>query len=186
MRKIFLFMMVSLDGYFEGEGHDLSWHNVDAEFVEFAHKQNNHLDTILFGRKTYDMMASYWTTAVGQQDDKVTADWMTKVRKVVVSSESFEPTWENTTVISKNIAKEIAKLKQEPGTDIAMLGSNMLCVSLMEAGLVDEFRLMFNPVAIGKGTPLFAGLSKRSKFKLIDSRVFKSGNVLNRYTNLGK
>jgi dihydrofolate reductase len=185
MRKIFLFMMVSLDGYFEGTGHDLSWHNVDAEFNVFAHEQNNNLDTVLFGRRTYDLMAEFWPTAEAVQLDKETSDWMTRARKIVVS-EPFKPTWENTEVVSGNVTENIAKLKQEPGTDIALLGSNMLCVSLMEAGLIDEFRLMVNPVAIGKGTPIFAGLSKPSKLKLIDSRTFRSGNVLNRYTNSTK
>ncbi|HET8581070.1 MAG TPA: dihydrofolate reductase family protein [Candidatus Paceibacterota bacterium] len=182
MRKIFLFMMVSLDGYFEGTGHDISWHNVDAEFNAFAHEQNNQLDTVLFGRRTYDLMASFWPTPEGMRDDDATAQWMMRAKKVVVS-EPFEPTWENTTVVSGNVADEIRKLKEEPGTDIALLGSNMLCVSLMEAGLVDEFRLMVNPIAIGNGTPLFSGLSKPHALTLIDSRTFANGNVLNRYAN---
>jgi len=181
MRKIFLFMMVSLDGYFEAPGHDLSWHNAANEvFVQFAHEQNNHLDTILFGHRTYDLMASYWPGAEGE-DDKETADWMSNARKVVVSHSPFTPTWQHTEVISDNVAERIAKLKQEPGTDIALLGSNMLCVSLMEAGLVDEFRLMVNPIAIGNGTPLFAGISRPFKMKRLDSRTFNSGNVLNTY-----
>jgi dihydrofolate reductase len=184
MRRIFLFMMVSLDGFFEGEGHDLSWHNADnKEFEQFAHEQNNHLDTVLFGRRTYDMMASFWPGENGQKADKPTADWMSGARKVVVS-EPFEPMWSNTQVISENVLHEIRKLKNEQGTDIALLGSNTLCVSLMEGGLVDEFRLMYNPIAIGKGTPLFASISKPVNLKLIDSRIFKSGNVLNRYLPL--
>jgi len=181
MCKIFLFMMVSLDGYFEGENHDLAWHNVDAEFNAFAHEQNNRLDTILFGRTTYDLMASFWPSEEGRQGDPETAEWMTHARKVVVS-ETFDPVWENTEVVSENVVDAVTKLKAEPGTDIVILGSNMLCTSLMEHGLVDEFRLMYNPVAIGSGTRLFKGLSKPTKFTLIDSRVFSSGNVLNRYT----
>lgn len=181
MRNLFLFMMVSLDGYFEGQQHDLSWHNVDDEFNAFAHEQNNALDTILFGRITYDLMERYWPTPEGARDDKETAQWMDLARKVVVS-EPFQPTWNNTEVISENVLDRIAALKQEPGTDIVMLGSNMLCVSLMEAGLVDEFRLMINPVAIGNGTPLFAGLPKRVEFTLQRSRTFKNGNVLHVYS----
>jgi len=183
MRKIFLFMMVTLDGYFEGEDRDISWHNAgNKEFEDFAHEQNNSMDTILFGKRTYDLMASFWPTAEGRGADKATADWMDAARKVVVSSEPFVSTWQNVTVISENVADEIRKIKQEPGTDIALLGSNMLCVSLMEEGLVDEFRIMVNPVAIGKGTQLFAGLKKRMNFKLGDTRKFESGNILNTYT----
>jgi len=172
-------MMVSLDGYVEGEHHDLSWHNVDEEFNEFAHAQNNHLDTVLFGRRTYDLMAGYWPTPQGNED-RPTADWMTRVRKVVVGR-PFEPTWENTEVVSGNLVEAITKIKNEPGTDIAILGSNTLAVSLMEADLVDEFRLMYAPVAIGKGTPLFAGLKKPVGLRLLDSRMFKNGNILLRY-----
>jgi dihydrofolate reductase len=153
---------------------------VDDEFNDFAHKQNNHLDTVLFGRRTYDLMANFWPTQEGARVDKETANWMNSTQKVVVS-EPFTPTWLGTTVVSENVLHEITNLKQEAGTDIALLGSNMLCVSLMEAGLIDEFRLMYNPVAIGKGTPLFAGLSKPCKFDLLDSRTFKSGNILLTY-----
>src|SRR6185437_17143119 len=110
MRKIFLFMMVSLDGYFEGEGHDISWHNAGGdEFEEFVHEQNNHLDTVLFGRRTYDLMAGFWPTPEGAQADKATADWMTSAKKVVVSP-AFEPAWQNTRVVSQNVVEEIKKL----------------------------------------------------------------------------
>lgn len=183
MRKIFLFMMVTLDGYFEGENHDISWHNVDEEFEQFVHEQNNHLDTILFGRRTYDLFVNFWPTPEGARADKATSDWMNAAHKVVVS-EPFEPTWRNMTVVSANVNEEIAKLKREQGTDVVLLGSNMLCASLMQAGLVDQFNIMVNPVAIGKGTPLFAGIQRPIPMKLIDSRVFKNGNVLNRYSKI--
>ena len=177
MRKIFLFMMVSADGFFEGEGHTLFWHNVDEEFEEFAHAQNSSLDTSLMGHRTYDLMASVWPTEEGEKMDKETADWFTRARKVVVA-QPFVPTWSGTEVISTDVIDSVRKLKEEPGTEIALLGSNMLAVSLMEAGLIDEFRLMYNPVAIGKGTRLFAGLQKPMKFDLLSSRTFRSGNVL--------
>jgi len=172
-------MLVSVDGYFEGPGHDISWHNVDAEFNEFADKQLEEVGTLLFGRRTYDLMASYWPTA-----KSTTAQLMNALPKVVVSHSAFEPEWENVTVVSAdvtNVADEIRKLKAQPGKDIAIFGSNMLCVSLMEAGLVDEFRIMTCPVALGKGTSLFAGLSKRLNFQLAKQREFNSGNLLRYY-----
>lgn len=174
--------MVSLDGYFEGVGHDLSWHNVDAEFNAFAHEQNiGPVGTLLFGRTTYELMAGYWPKPAGAVDDPETARFMNETPKVVASTEPFAPDWQGTTVVSANVIEEIEKLKAGPGKEIAIFGSNKLCVSLMEKGLVDEFRVMVNPVAIGAGTPLFAGLDKRYKFKLIKTRQFSSGNVLLTY-----
>ena len=188
MRNLFLFMMVSVDGYFEGPGHDLSWHNVDAEFNAFAHEQlSDKADTILFGHRTYDLMANFWPTPKGMEDDPETARYMNETEKIVASHTPFTPEWAHTKVIHEDVIGEIKKLKAGSGKDIVILGSNMLCVSLMEAGLVDEFRIMVNPVALGSGTPLFAGLSKRVKLKLTRVREFKSGNVLNYYrqsTNL--
>ena len=175
-------MMVSLDGYFEGEDHDLSWHNVDGEFNDFAHEQLRETGTLLFGKRTYDLMAGFWPTPQAQAVDKETAAAMSALPKVVVSDKPFAPSWQPTTVVTANVHDEITKLKSENGKSIGVLGSNALSVGLMEAGLVDEFRLMVNPVAIGKGTPLFAGLAQRVKLNFIGSRVFKNGNVLNRYS----
>lgn len=175
-------MMISLDGYFEGPNHDLSWHNVDDEFNAFAHVQNiGPVDTLLFGRTTYELMAGYWPTPLGRADDQETARFMNATKKIVASFEPFTPEWENTTVIANNVIEEIAKLKAAPGQEIAIFGSNQLCVSLMEKGLVDEFRIMVNPIALGAGSPLFTGLSQRLKLKLIKTREFRSGNILLTY-----
>jgi dihydrofolate reductase len=182
MRKIFLFMMTSVEGYFEGPNHDLSWHNVDAEFNAFAHEQNiGPVDTLLFGRTTYELMAGYWPTPAGVADDPETARFMNETPKVVASFQPFAPAWEKTTVIFKDVEEEIKRLKAGPGKAIAIFGSNQLCVSLMEKGLVDEFRIMVNPIVLGAGHSLFAGLSKRVKLKLVNTRAFRSGNILLTY-----
>ncbi len=176
--------MVSLDGYFEGKDHDISWHNVDAEFHSFANEQLGEIDTLLFGRRTYDMMARWWPTPQGTAAEPTTAKLMNEMQKVVVSHESFPAEWNNTTVVSADVVSEIKELKNIPGKSIAIFGSNNLCVSLMEAGLVDEFRIMVNPVALGSGSSLFTGLSKKVKFTLANKREFKSGNVLHYYLPL--
>jgi dihydrofolate reductase len=185
MRNIFLFMMVSVDGYFEGPGHDISWHNVDTEFEAFAHEQNSNdvVDTILLGHRTYDLMASVWPKPEGMAMDPETARFMNETPKIVAAHEPFTSDWTNVTVLSgDDVVSEIARLKAGPGKDMVILGSNQLCVSLMEKDLVDEFRLMVNPVALGAGTPLFTGLSKKAKLKLTKVREFKSGNVLHCYS----
>jgi dihydrofolate reductase len=167
---------VTVDGYFEGIDHDISWHNVDAEFNTFANNQLEQSGTLLFGHKTYELMAGYWPT-----ERDATAKFMNEMPKYVASYKPFEVDWSGTTVLSGDVIGEIRKLKEEPGKDIALLGSNNLCVSLMEAGLVDEFRIMVKPVALGKGSSLFTGLSKTTKLKLLKTQSFESGNMLHYY-----
>jgi len=178
-------MMVSLDGYFEGENHDLSWHNVDAEFNEFAVSQTKSAGTLLFGRRTYELMSGYWPSEQSRKDDPVVAGLMNTTPKIVFSRSLAKldaiPNWENASLMPEVSVETIRNIKQNVDKDIAIYGSNNLCVSLMELGQVDEFRIMVNPVAIGKGTPLFFGLKKHTGFTLINTREFKSGNVLLTY-----
>jgi dihydrofolate reductase len=182
MRKIFLFMMTSLDGYFEGKNHDLSWHNVDTEFSAFANKQLDDVDTLVFGRRTYDLMASFWPTQEAIRVDPDTATRMNSLQKIVFSHQSFVPAWGPTDMYSD--VKTLSGIKQRPGKDIAVLGSSNLCLTLLSEDLLDEIRIMVNPVVIGEGTPLFSGIDHH-KFYLIDSRTFTDGNVLLRYKVAG-
>ncbi len=179
---MFLFMMVSLDGYFEGIGHDLSWHNADnQEFSDYANHQTENVGTIIFGKRTYDMMADFWPKPIGLKAEPTTAKLMNETPKVVVTHTTFNPEWHNTTVVSQDVEQEIRKLKSLPGKDVAVYGSSNLCVSLLEMGLLDELRIMVNPVVLGAGTPLFQGIKKRLNFKLLSSRQFESGNMLLTY-----
>lgn len=171
-------MLVSLDGFFEGENHDLSWHNVDSEFNEFAINQLNGVDTILFGRRTYEMMASFWPSEAAKKNDPIVAGKMNQTSKIVFSKTLEKADWENTKLVKDNIEEEVAKLKKQPGKDIAVFGSSDLSVSLLEMGLLDELRIMINPVVIGKGKTLFQGIKNKLNLRLLKTRNFKSGNVL--------
>lgn len=169
-------MMVTLDGYHEGADHDISWHNAaNTEFQNFADAQLDEADTLVFGRRTYDMMASYWPN-----EDDSTAQLMNEKRKIVFTHNPLTVDWQPTEA-SDNIVEKMNQLKAEEGKDIAVLGSNNLSVSLLNAGLLDEIRIMVNPVVIGKGTPLFEG-ADRHNFTLTDTRKFENGNVLLTYT----
>jgi dihydrofolate reductase len=185
MRKIFLFMMVSLDGYFEAPGHDLSWHHVDEEFNDFAQAQMKEADTILFGRRTYQLMESYWPTKSALEDDPEVAQLINNTLKIVVSKSlekvSETKIWKHVRLITNKAEDQIRNLKKEKGGDIILLASSNLCVSLLEWNLLDEIRLMVNPVVIGKGTPLFEGLKDKLNLKLTKSRNFANGNVLLTY-----
>jgi dihydrofolate reductase len=178
MRKLFAFNMVTLDGFFEGPNQDISWHNVDDEFNQFAIEQTGTVDAILFGRRTYELMASYWPTDAAIKDDPTIAGLMNSLPKIVFSRTLQKAEWNNTRLIKDNIAEEILKLKGQPGKEIAVFGSADLLSTLIQLDLVDEHRIIVNPVVLGSGTPLFKNVKDRLNLKLTRSRTFDSGNVL--------
>lgn len=183
MRNLFSFNMMSLDGFFEGaQPWDLNWHNTDEEFNEFAIEQLKTIGMLMFGRKTYEGMAGYWATDEALKDDPMVAKQMTSLPKLVISRTLSKADWNNTQLIKDNLAEEILKLKQQPGQDLAIFGSADLLSTLMQMDLVDEHRVMVNPVILGKGTPLFKNMEDQAKLKLLNSRQFKSGNVLLYYS----
>jgi dihydrofolate reductase len=178
MRKVFLFNMTTLDGFFEGPNQDISWHNVDEEFNEFAIEQLNEIGMLLFGRVTYQGMASYWPTEPAISDDPAVAGLMNSLPKIVFSKTLEKADWNNSRLVKENAAEEVSKLKQQPGKDIAIFGSSNLAVTLAESGLIDEYRMIVNPVFLGSGTPLLKGIKKKLNLKLLKAKTFKSGNVL--------
>ena len=178
MRKLFSFNMVTLDGFFEDPDHDISWHNVDAEFNEFAIEQTSAVDALLFGRVTYQLMANYWPTPTAIETDPIVAGLMNRLPKVVFSRTLEKAEWNNTKLIKDHIAEEILKLKQQPGKDLALFGSANLMSTLMQLNLIDEHRIMVNPVILGDGNPLFKRTNDKQNLKLIKTRTFGNGNVL--------
>ena len=174
--------MTTLDGYFEGQGHDISWHNAAGEeFAKFADNQLDEVDTLIFGRRTYELMAEFWSSEAAIKMEPGTATRMNNLRKVVFSRNPIHPDWHNVES-STSAVEKMRELKDMPGKDIAVLGSSNLCLTFIEEGLLDEIRIMINPLIIGKGTPLLDGTDKLRQFTLKDSRAFKSGNVLLTYT----
>ena len=173
-----MFNMVSLDGFFEGPGHDITWHTVDEEFNDFAIKQIDNVDAIMFGRVTYELMVSYWPTKEALKDDPAVAKLMNEMPKFVVSGTMTGASWSNTRLISRDVDSEIRRLKQLPGKDLIIFGSATLCSSLIKSKLIDEFRIMISPTLLLKGTPLFRD---QISIKLRESRTFGNGNVLLTY-----
>jgi len=178
MRKLFAFNMITLDGFFEGPNQDISWHNVDDEFNQFAIEQTSTVDTILFGRKTYEGMASYWPTEAAINDDPIIAGLMNSLPKIVFSRTLQKTEWNNTRLIRDNIAEEILRLKGQLGRDIAVFGSADLLSTLIQVDLIDEHRIMVNPVVIGSGSPLFKNINDKRKLQFVNIKTFRSGNVL--------
>jgi dihydrofolate reductase len=173
--------MVTVDGFFEGENHNIDWHNTDEEFQEFAIQQLENMDAILFGRVTYKMMANYWPSEDAILSDPIVSNFMNSAKKYVFSTTLQTADWNNSTLIKENVEEEVRKLKEMDGKEIGIFGSADLSASLIKMGLVDEIRIIVNPVLLGSGTPLFHGLKAHKNLKLNSSRVFKNGNVLLNY-----
>jgi dihydrofolate reductase len=186
MRKLLFFMLISLDGFFEGPDRDINWHNVDAEFNEFALEQLNSVDMLLFGRVTYELMAGYWPSPAAVTDDPIVAERMNSLPKIVFSKTLSGVDWQNTRLVRNDFVKEISNLKQQPGKDLIIFGSSDLAVTFIEHGLIDEYRIMVNPVVLGNGKALFKGLQNKLDLELLKTRVFASGNVLLYYSSAGK
>ena len=180
MRTIFAFLMASLDGYHETADGDLSWHNVDSEFNEFAVEQLDEADTLLFGRRTYQLMAGFWPSPAGMQDDSGVAERMNGYHKVVVSRTLPSVDWAPSTLVTDDVPARLSKLKEQRGRDIALVGSSTLAASLLGLGLIAQVRIMVNPVVLGAGHPVLAG-ARHTGLALARVREFRSGNVLLTY-----
>jgi dihydrofolate reductase len=169
-------MMVSLDGYHEGPNHALDWHVVDDDFFAYVTEMLGSIDAILLGRATYERFAGFWPTAKAAE-----ARAMNELPKVVFSQTLTSAAWRNSRLVSGDAAEEIARLKREPGQDLAIFGSNRLATSLAPLGLIDEYRILINPVVLGAGTPLFQGLARPLQLNLLKREPLESGVVIHYY-----
>lgn len=181
MGKLILFNMMSLDGFFEGKNGDLAWHHVDKEFNRFALEQLNAVEHLIFGRKTYEQMAAYWPSRQALTNDPLIAQRMNELSKHVFSTTLEQADWENTTLYRDDPVAAVSSLKQQSEKDMLILGSAHLSHSLMNNGLIDIYRVMINPVLLGRGNPLFAESGHQHKLVLMNVQAFKSGNVLLEY-----
>src|SRR3989338_10349978 len=182
MRKLIMWNVVTLDGYFEGEKKwDLSFHELvwGKELEELSLTQLKSADMLVFGATTYKGMAEYWTKAQGAEGE--IAEYMNKLPKVVCSRTLKTADWNNTT-IAKDAAVEIPKLKQQGNGDMFVFGSGNLSESLMKAELFDEYRLCIAPVFLGKGRLLFNKGIPHEKLKLLESNPLATGGIILRYS----
>jgi dihydrofolate reductase len=185
MRKLVVFNHVTLDGYFVDMNGDMSWaHKNDAEWKTFAEGNAKGDGPLLFGRITYELMASYWPTPLASKNDPVLAERMNNLPKVVFSRTLDKASWNNTKLVKGDMAAEIRKMKKEPGEGMAILGSGSMVSQLAQEGLIDEYQIVVNPIVLGKGRTLFDGLRKKLTLKLTKTRAFGNGNVFLRYEPL--
>ncbi|HLU11599.1 MAG TPA: dihydrofolate reductase family protein [Oceanobacillus sp.] len=188
MRKIISLIHLSLDGFSSGPNDELDWIFYDEELERDAHSMHDHCDAVIWGRKTYEGMASYWLTVPGNPDstpaEREHANWLENATKIVVSRTLDRVEWgnaKNTVLIKDNIAEEINKIKQQPGKDIWFLGSPVLAQTFMELDLIDEYRFNINPIVLRRGKPFFSSGGRQFKLKLLETKTFKSGVIGTRY-----
>jgi len=123
-------------------------------------------------------MASYWPTPTAIENDPIVSEKMNTLPKIVFSKTLSSVDWQNTRLVKENFVEEITKLKQQPGKDLIIFGSSDLAVTFIQHGLIDEYRIMVNPVVLGGGKPLFKGIQDKLQLKLLKTKTFRSGNVL--------
>ena len=175
--------LITLDGFFEGEKPwDLDFHQLvwGDELRDYTTEQLGVADAVIYGTKTYQGMADYWTSS---DDDK--AEQMNGIKKYVCSTNLKTADWNNTEIIRDALA-EIPKLKQQGDGNMFVFGSGNLSESLMKADLFDEYRLCVAPVFLGKGKRLFNEGLPYQKLKLLQERPLQSGGVILMYAPISK
>ena len=181
MGKIVVFNSVSLDGYFTDANADMSFaHNAnpDAEWDAFVSGNARGGGMLLFGRITYELMANFWPTPFAAENMPVVAERMNNLPKVVFSRTLDKASWKNTKLVTGDMIGEIRKMKKEAGEDMTILGSGSIVSQLTQHGLIDEYQIVVNPVALGKGRTMFDGIKEKLPLKLTKTRAFGNGNVL--------
>ena len=178
MRKVIVSNLISLDGFIARPNGELDWFVTNDEFFEDTPDQLDEADTLLFGRVTYESFASYWPTEMAaEQNPGAIRDRMNNFQKVVFSTTLSEATWKNSRLVKSDLGAEVTRLKQQPGKDILIFGSGQIVAALTQLGLIDVYRIFLNPVILGSGIPMFAGVTKSVKLKLLLSKTLKSGVI---------
>jgi dihydrofolate reductase len=184
MRKLLVFENISLDGYFADANNDMSFAKKvpdDAEFDAFVAQNAGGEGVLLFGRVTYEMMASFWPTPVAAEMFPAVAKRMNSAPKVVFSKTLHEASWSNAATVSDDPADYVRKLKEEPGPDLCVLGSGQIVSQLAQAGLIDEYQFVTVPTAIGRGRTLFEALTHPISLRLTGTRSFSNGLLFTKY-----
>ncbi|SHF15260.1 Dihydrofolate reductase [Seinonella peptonophila] len=183
MRKIILLMHISLDGFVTGPNGEMDWIIHTEEEQNYVTDLLNTVDTVLFGRVTYQLMESFWPAVPAHpvwsksKYHSEHAVWIEKTEKIVFSKTLEKVDWNNSRLVKEHIVEEIAKIKQQPDKNIVMIASPGLAQTFMQLGLIDEYRINVNPIVVGGGKPLFKNIKDRVDLKLVETKTFSSGVV---------
>jgi dihydrofolate reductase len=184
MRKLVVFNHVSLDGYFVDTNGDMSWAKADhqdAEWNAFVEENASGGGVLVFGRITYELMASFWPTPFAIENMPIVAEGMNSMPKVVFSRTLDQASWNNTKLVKDDMAAEIRKMKKEPGEGMVIMGSGSIVSQLTQEGLIDAYQVVVNPIVLGKGRTMFDGVKEKLNLKLTKTRAFGNGNVFLSY-----
>ena len=190
MRKLFLQINVSLDGFIEDANGEIDWHFADDEFEEFINETLRSIDAMVFGRIAYELLAEFWPAAAADPEESArqlgrdpdrhaeAARLMMELPKYVVSNQLERVAWENSHIVKGDIAAEINGLKRPPGKDIALFAGAQTASTFTQLGLIDEYRLVLNPVLLGAGKRLFEDGYRKTNLRLRETRPFASGALV--------
>jgi len=182
MRQLLVFNNVSIDGFIADMRGEMHWtHAVDPEWDEYVRGNASGDAHFLFGRKTYELMAGYWPTPAALQAMPLVAKKMNETPKIVFSKTLVKATWQQTTIVREDVPGTVRRLKNAPGPGMVIFGSGTIVPQLANEGLIDEFQMVINPVALGAGLPMFAGLKTMLKLETVTTRSFRNGNVVITY-----
>jgi dihydrofolate reductase len=191
-----MFNRVTADGFFSGPNGVFDWAVPDPEIERESASHTPNFDTVLFGRRTYDMFESFWPHAL--DDSPTTAEdphapghrspetrafavALNEMTKYVFSTTRKEVTWKNSRLVHDLDPREIEAMKKQPGKDMLIFGSGSIVSKLTQHGLIDEYQFVVTPLVLGSGRQLFSGLPKGVKLKLLGAKEYPSGNVMLRY-----
>src|SRR5262249_51840758 len=163
-----VFNHVSLDGYFVDSNGEMRWahaHHQDAEWDAFVSGNASGGGSLVFGRITYELMASFWQTPFAIESMPVVAEGMNSLPKVVFSRTLAQAPWNNTTLVKGDPVAEMRMMKQAPGEDMVIMGSGSIVSQLAQDRLIDEYHIVMNPIVLGKGRTMFDSVKENLRLK---------------------
>jgi dihydrofolate reductase len=183
MRKIIYWVHTSVDGFIDGPNGEFDWPAMGPELSAYSEGLDKRIDTLLFGRRVWEMMVGFWPRAESLADDPHTAAFAPFWRATpkIVFSRSYPGDDWTSRVIGADLAEEVTALKAAPGRDMLLTGGSALAAALTAHGLIDEYHVAVHPVALGGGRKLFAEPGQRRTLRLVESRTLDGQVVVNQY-----
>jgi dihydrofolate reductase len=191
-----MFNWMTPDGYFAGRDQNLDWVVPDEEQAKAAAKEIPNFDTVLFGRRTYEIFEGFWRPLVvddagtvpdphnpGRRSSEhgVVAIALNRMTKLVFSRTMNDVTWANSRVLHEFDPREIETMKSQPGRDMIVFGSGSIVSQLTQHGMIDEYQFVVCPILLGSGRSLLSGVSKSLRLDLLEVKQYQSGDILLRY-----
>ena len=192
-RRIVMFNRVSADGCFAGPDGSLDWVVPDSEIDRGAKEASSQFDTILLGRRTYEMFARFWPHVDvnapsvegphGSRSPELRdmAIFLNHATKLVFSTTMTEAGWNNSRIVHRVDAREIESMKGGAGKDMILFGSGSIVSALTRHGLIDEYQFVVSPVLIGNGRQMMSALDATTRLTLLENKPYAAGNVMLRY-----